>query len=134
MSLTQGLPLWIGASFLLLGISCLIRPHAWVELYARLYTLGTGASILAGVLNVLFGMLILTFHWQWSGWALALTLVGVLALLEGFAFLLFPWMLPWTLGMMVARDNIEDALRSFRIIGILTLFLSFAMLQEYRLS
>ena len=130
--MSQGLPLWVGSSLLLLSVACILRPQAWVDLYEKIHRTGTAAAVPAGALNIFFGALILTFHWNWSGWAVVLSLVGVIALLEGFAFVLFPRLFPWALGVFADPENRPATARMFRLMGIVKLLLALAMLREWQ--
>lgn len=134
MVISLGLPLWVGSAFLLLAITCILRPQLWVELYGRIHNLGEVASVPVGALNIFFGTLILTFHWDWSGWAIFLTLTGLISLGEGMLFLLFPRLLPQSLGPFVQSDNRQASANMFRVMGIVILLLALAILREWDLS
>lgn len=134
MDISQGLPLWIGSALLLLAISYILRPQAWVALYGRIYELGEAASVSIGVLYIFFGSLILTFHWDWIGWAFFLTLIGLVSLAEGFLFLLFPQLLPQALGLFVESENKEAGANMCRVMGVVMLLLALAILREWKLN
>ena len=74
----------------------------------------------------------LTFHWEWSGWAVVLSLVGAVALAEGFAFVLFPQLFVWALGVFAAGENRSSREKMFRLAGIVKLLLALAMLREWQ--
>ena len=132
MDIAQGLPLWVGSSLLLLSAACILRPQAWVALYERIYQAGEAAAIPCGALNIFFGALVLTFHWEWSGWAVVLSLIGAVALAEGFAFVLFPQLFVWALGVFAAEENQSSREKMFRLAGIVKLLLALAMLREWQ--
>jgi len=60
------------------------------------------ALVLFGAsLDLFFGVLIVTSHNVWSGWPIAITLLGYVGLVEGTLFLLFPNSIrEWRRGMM----------------------------------
>ena len=132
MDMSQGLPLWVGSSLLLLSLACILRPQAWLALYDRMRRAGEAAAVPCGALGVFFGALILTFHWNWSGWAVVLSLVGALALAEGLALVLFPRLFAWALGMLAAAENRGSAQTTLRLAAMVKLLLALAMLREWQ--
>ena len=134
MDISQGLPLWIGGGLLLLSVACIARPQAWIALYAGIYRMGEAAAVLVGAFGIFFGALILTFHWQWSGWALVLTLMGALSLIEGAVLVFFPRILPLLLETLVEQENRQAAERTFRLMGIVKFLLALAILRGWQVQ
>jgi uncharacterized protein YjeT (DUF2065 family) len=48
------------------------------------------AVYLGGSAALVVGVLILTYHWVWTGWPVLVTLLGVIGLLKGLGLLVFP--------------------------------------------
>ena len=130
MTLTHGLPLWIGSAFLLLSLTAIARPQGWLAFYAALARQGESAGLVCGVLNIMFGAFLLTFHWEWNGWAWVLSLIGVAALAEGLLFALFPASFLRLLDIITSEG--DAAIRMLRFAACAKLLLALAILQEWR--
>jgi len=83
---------------LLVGLSHLFRPLAWVEFFSRLRGWGDAGILVHGLLSLGLGSLVLAFHPVWHGAPLVLTLVGCLYLLKAALCFLFPATQRWSLA------------------------------------
>ena len=72
----QSTQLFAAISFLVIGVSHLARPRAWIAFYQSLVSLGTLGAFLEGFLCLNFGAIIVAFHNVWDGPALYLTVIG----------------------------------------------------------
>jgi hypothetical protein len=70
-------------SFLVIGLSHLAQPRAWVSFYQALAARGTTGAYLEGFLCLNFGAFVVAFHNVWEGPAIVLTLVGWAQVLKG---------------------------------------------------
>jgi len=75
--------LFAAISFLVIGLSHLIQPKAWVAFYQALAGRGTSGAFLEGFLLLNFGAFIVAFHNVWHGPAMVLTLIGWSQVLKG---------------------------------------------------
>lgn len=114
-----------GTSFLVIGLSLLFRPGAWMDWLDAVGKEGERAAITIGMIEILLGGLIVGFHWKWEGLPLVLTIIGVLAMLEGAFYLLFPGMLGVILKWMKPYWR-----RMMPLGGIITIALAGAILCE----
>jgi hypothetical protein len=72
----QAVQLYAAISFLVIGLSHLVQPNAWVAFYQALAARGIPGVFLEGFLSLSFGGLIVGFHNVWRGPAVVLTLIG----------------------------------------------------------
>jgi hypothetical protein len=62
--------------FLVIGLSHLFQPRAWIEFFIMLRDKGHAGAFANGFLSLVFGSIIVGFHNVWSGLPLVLTLIG----------------------------------------------------------
>ena len=62
--------------FVVVGLSHIAQPHAWVRFFDRLREHGDAGVFLFAFLTLWFGSIIVAFHNVWSGIPLLLTLFG----------------------------------------------------------
>jgi uncharacterized protein YjeT (DUF2065 family) len=106
-------------SFLVIGLSHLAQPKAWVAFYQALAARGTPGVFLEGFLLLNFGAIIVAFHNVWHGPALLLTLIGWAQVLKGLGRFLAP-----QVGLRaMQRASLERAWH-FRVGGVVALLLS----------
>jgi len=75
---------------LIMGLSHLLQPRAWVETYAGLHRLGKPGAFINGGLCLMPGALFVAAHPVWSGPAVVLTIFGCLLLLKAVICFLVP--------------------------------------------
>ncbi len=63
----RGVEIFVAINFLVIGISHLIQPDAWVDFFKLLRSHGRIGSFANGFLSLSFGSIILSFHWVWDG-------------------------------------------------------------------
>lgn len=64
------------AAFIVLGLSHLLAPRAWVRFFERVEAQGEAAGIWNGLLHLPLGLLIIALHPVWEGPGLVVTLIG----------------------------------------------------------
>ena len=106
-------------SFLVIGLSHLVQPKAWVGFYQALAARGTPGVFLEGFLLVNFGAIIVAFHNVWRGPALVLTLIGWAQVLKGTGRFLVP-----QLGLRVIQRAAPERAWHFQVGGVVALLLS----------
>jgi len=72
----RAIQIFAAVSFLVIGLSHIFQPLAWVEFFARLRSLGRVGAFAEGFICLNFGAVIVSFHNVWSGPAVVLTLIG----------------------------------------------------------
>ena len=79
----QAIQVFAALSLLVVGLSHLAQPKAWVAFYQYLAARGTAGVFLEGFFVLNFGVIIVAFHNVWPGPALLLTLLGWAHVLKG---------------------------------------------------
>jgi hypothetical protein len=86
----QAIQVFAAIGFLVMGLSHLLQPKAWVAFYQALAARGTTGVFLEGFLLLNFGAIIVGFHNVWHGPPLLLTLIGWSQVLKGAGRFLAP--------------------------------------------
>jgi hypothetical protein len=115
----QGAQVFAAISFLVIGLSHLLQPRAWVIFYQTLAAKGTAGAFLEGFLCLSFGAIIVAFHNVWHGPAVVLTVIGWGQVLKG----LGRFVAPELAVRVMARASLDRAWY-FRVGGVLALALS----------
>jgi len=72
----RALELFAAIHLLIVGLSHVVRPRAWVDFFIWLRERGHAGVFVHGFLSLGFGSMILAFHNVWSGLPSVLTIVG----------------------------------------------------------
>ena len=72
----QATQVFAAVSLLVIGLSHLFQPKAWVAWFQALAAQGTVGAFTDGFLCLSFGSIIVGFHNVWEGPAIVLTLIG----------------------------------------------------------
>ena len=115
----QATQVFAAVSFLVIGLSHLSQPEAWVAFYQALAARGMPGVFLEGFLALTFGAIIVAFHNVWHGPALVLTVVGWAQVLKGLARFVAPHV-----GLRVMQRVTLERAWHFRIGGIFAVLLS----------
>ena len=115
----HAIQIFAAISFLVIGLSHLAQPKAWVAFYQALAARGTPGVFLEGFLLLNFGAIIVAFHNVWDGPALLLTLVGWAQVLKGLGRFLAP-----QIGLRAMQRASLARAWYFRIGGVVALLLS----------
>jgi hypothetical protein len=102
-----------------IGLSHLIQPRAWVAFFVLLRGKGPAGAFVNGFLSLAFGSLIVGFHNVWTGLPVLLTLLGWAQVLKGLVSFVAPSAALWGL----ARVSPERAWQ-FVVGGIFAIGLS----------
>jgi hypothetical protein len=85
----RAIELYAAIQFLVIGLSHVLQPRAWVEFFIALREKGRAGVFANGFLSLVFGSLVVAFHDVWTGWPLVLTLIGWAQVIKaGVAFVL----------------------------------------------
>jgi hypothetical protein len=115
----QATQLFAAIGFLVIGLSHLLQPKAWVAFYQALAARGTIGAFLEGFLLLNFGALIVAFHNVWHGPAIVLTLIGWSQVLKGAGRFLAP-----QLGLRAMERLTPERAWYFQVGGVFALLLS----------
>ena len=115
----EAIQLFAAIGFLVIGLSHLIQPRAWVAFFQSLAARGAPGAFMEGFLLLTFGSFIVAFHNVWRGPEVVLTLIGWSQVLKGIVRFVAPEV---ALGVM-RRATPETAWR-FQAGGVFALALS----------
>lgn len=77
-------------AFIVIGVSHLAQPLAWIRLFINLREQGEPGVLLVSLVTFPSGLLIAVFHSVWTGIPLILTLIGWGFLIKGTLYLVYP--------------------------------------------
>ena len=115
----QATQVFAAVSLLVIGLSHLLQPKAWVAYFQALAGQGESGAFVEGFLCLTFGGIIVGFHNVWHGPALVLTLLGWAQVLKGLGRFVAPRLAIQTM----ARTSLERGWL-FRAGGVFALLLS----------
>jgi hypothetical protein len=115
----RSIELFACLQFLVIGLSHMLQPRAWVAFFVVLREKGLAGVFLNGFLSLLFGSVIVSFHNVWSGLPMVLTLVGLAQLVKAFV----NFVAPQVAMRGLQRVALERAWE-FQVAGALSLGLS----------
>lgn len=110
-----------GIVLLVLGLSFLLRVQDWSAWFEDVRQDGQHRALPIGCFVLALGAFMVSFHQVWSGFFLFVTVVGVLGIIEGSFYLLFPGSLRSVLSAL--QPHYKCMLRSFGIAMILVALL-----------
>lgn len=115
----KAIQLFAAISFLVIAISHLAQPRAWVAFYQALAERGSPGVFVEGFITLNFGAIIVAFHNVWDGPAMGLTLIGWAQVLKGTVRFVAP-----TLALRVMQRASPERAWYFRAGGVIALGLS----------
>jgi hypothetical protein len=115
----QGIQLFAAIGLLVIGLSHLAQPKAWVAFYQALAARGTTGAFLEGFILLNFGAIIVAFHNVWHGPAVVLTLIGWSQVLKGAGRFVAP-----QLALRVMHRMAPERAWYFQVGGAFALLLS----------
>ena len=117
----------VALSFFVIGISHIVQPRAWAELFIDWRSKGDVGVFYTGLLHFNFGALIVAFHNVWHGIPMLVTIMGWGLTVKGFIYLTYPKQ-----GMRALARVSVDRAYEFVIAG--ALILPIAALITYSLA
>ena len=115
----QATQVFAAISFLVIGLSHLGQPKAWVSFFQALAARGTLGVFAEGFLLLNFGAFIVAFHNVWHGPGLVLTLIGWSQLLKGAGRFVAP-----QIGLRVMQRATPERAWQFQVGGVIALSVS----------
>lgn len=76
MQLARAVEIFVAVQCLVIGLSHLFQPRAWIDFFVRLRSWGQAEVFANGFLSLGVGSMIVAFHNVWHGLAAVLTVVG----------------------------------------------------------
>jgi hypothetical protein len=72
----RAIEIYAGIQFLVIGLSHLLQPRAWVDFFVLFRGQGLPGVFANAFLSLIFGSIIVGFHNVWTGLPMVLTLIG----------------------------------------------------------
>ena len=107
-------------TYFTLGLSHVVQPRAWAELFLLLKSQGKAGAFVDGFINLLLGAIIVSFHNVWHGLAMAVTIIGWGQVIKGLRIMVLPQI---HLNQIERRISLERAWM-FRPAGAMLVALS----------
>lgn len=126
MNPTQAIEFMSALTFLMIGLSYMLRSKDWIIWMENFYKNSPQSSLVLGSSNVFIGSLILGFHWVWQGLPVIISVIAVVIIIKGMLNLLLP---ARTLSKM-AQVYIKHELW-LRMIGIVLVILSVLLFNHW---
>lgn len=76
--------------FLVIGLSHVLRPRAWVDLFILLRERGEAGVFATAFISLAFGSIVVAFHNVWTGLPVVLTLLGWAQVIKALIYFAFP--------------------------------------------
>ena len=112
----------LGLTYLIVGLSCILRPVAWMGWLEKTRAGGEQSAVLLGMVGLMICAFIVAGHPVYSGPPLLITLFGLTGIIESTIYLLFPRTLGWVLGFFTGKA------RMFRLLGLVSVILGVIIL------
>ncbi|HEY1764497.1 MAG TPA: hypothetical protein VGF85_06215 [Opitutaceae bacterium] len=106
-------------NFGIVGLSLVVQPNAWATYFEWMRREGEAGAVIYGLLCVLWGSLIVSFHPTWHGFLVILPAFGVLQTFEGFVFLVAP-----SFGLRILAFFTRERQWVIRLLGLIALILA----------
>lgn len=90
MNLQQSVELFVAIHTLVIAVSHIVQPRAWVDFFVWLRGKGHAGVFANGFLSLWFGSMIVAFHPVWSGLPIVVTLLGCAQVLKGCVAFVLP--------------------------------------------
>ena len=119
MTPERAIEIFAVVNFVVIGLSHVAQPRAWVQFFVLLRERGAPGVFANGMLSLLFGSIIVAFHNVWSGLAMVVTLIGWGQVLKGLIALVAP-----SVSMKGLMRVSEQRAHEFQIAGGLFLILA----------
>ena len=112
--MVQATEVFIAITAFVMGLSHLLRPQVWSDVYTALGSAGRPGAFINGAIHLIPGAIIIAGHWVWTSPQLVLTILGCLLVAKGTVCFLLP---------EVALKSIALSRRpmGFRVAGIICL-------------
>ena len=115
----RAIEIYAGIQFLVIGLSHLLQPRAWVDFFVVLREKGNAGVFANAFLSLVFGSIIVAFHNVWAGLPMVLTIVGWAQVVKS----LVAFVLPQVSMRGLQRVSMERAWE-FQVGGVVFLALS----------
>jgi len=120
----RSIQIFAAVNFIVIGLSHILQARVWADFFIQLRAKGRAGVFANGMLSLLVGSIIVSFHNVWTGLPMVLTIVGWGQVVKGLLSLTVPGIGERTL----ARISME---RSWEFAAAGTLLLAVGVLQVW---
>ena len=115
-----------GLTFFAIGTGMFINP-GFIKNILREFGRSTATVFYGGLISLAIGYFLVTFHNTWNGgWSLFITIMGWIALVKGFALLMFPIQTGSLYKKIIGKkDNANIIAMVVLILGCISLYFGF---------
>jgi uncharacterized protein YjeT (DUF2065 family) len=110
--MAESIAIFASINFVVIGLSHICQWQAWCDFFQKLHSMGNSGAFANGMITLLMGSLIVSFHHVWTGVPVILTLIGWGYILKATAIFVYP---QWNLRSMKSVKNSPKL--KFRIAG-----------------
>ena len=125
-TLERAVQVWAIIQFVVIGLSHVFQPRAWVAFFILLREKGEAGVFATAFLSLTFGSLVVAFHNVWTGLPMALTIVGWAQVVKALIYFTFP-------AVGLRRMQMPSYERAWIFIPAGILFLLLAVILGYHL-
>ena len=115
----RAIEVYAGVQFLVIGLSHLLQPRAWVDFFVVLREKGNAGVFANAFLSLVFGSVIVGFHNVWTGLPMVLTLIGWAQIVKSLVGFVLP-----QLSMRSLQRVSADRAWEFQVGGVVSLAIS----------
>ena len=122
--MAESIAIFATINFAVIGLSHIWQVQGWRDFFQQLHSMGRAGAFANGMITLLMGSLIVSFHNVWTGIPIILTLIGWGYVLKATIVFVNP---EWALRSMKSVENAPQI--KFRIagIGLMVIALTIAM-------
>ncbi len=132
-TLARAVEIALAISFLVLGLSHMLQPRAWIRFFMLLHSKGEAGIFFNAFLHLIPGLLIVSFHNVWSGIPVVLTIIGWGYVIKSTIYFVAP-----QLGVRALGTINENSGKKFIIAGglliALSALLTYSLVMDWRES
>ena len=122
MTLHQAIEFFTAINLVAIGLSHFLQPRIWADFFVLLASKGNAGNVFNAMLALGLGSFILSFHFIWSFPKVFITIYGLLQVVKGILYLIFP-----AVGLAsIARVTPENAFK-FRWVGLVMFIFGLAI-------
>ena len=111
--MAESIAIFASINFTIIGLSHIFQIQGWRDFFQQLHSMGRTGAFANGMITLLMGSLIVSFHNIWTGVPVILTLIGWGYILKATIVFLNP---DWGLRSMEGVENASPT--KFRIAGV----------------
>lgn len=124
IGMAESVAIFAAINFTVIGISHIFQMQGWRDFFRQLHSMGRAGAFINGMISLLMGSLIVSFHNIWTGVPLILTLLGWAYIFKSTVVLLNP---TWNLSSMAKVENSPAIKFTMAGIGLLTIALTITL-------